>query len=674
MDNYVKIKDYFKNVNDLPSKSPYQKRQIVNILNEINNFQNESDIYRWIEDRRSISINRNDDYNLFGIPNDATVDSFDLSNSARHKYYGIRFDYQTGKPTNSGKNNYNNKTSKSRINPDNYLNSDYEANNLKDRLDKTNKLFNPFKMKNGKAQEDKYGNIKEKRGFQRKGINLANNALDSKVGRGILFIVRHPTLCLVSAIITFLICLIIYLLIYLSGSANIIGHTPFVLCDDNQIVGTKTVSIPNEDADKMATPEFCANAFIQIAKSKNFTQNATIGTLSYILAEGSMMGTFTYEDCYCVAGPSGEKWDKTLNNQAWLDWLHSDATLARYNQVYYAAHTSRYAAIGLGLTQESDVYNSKGGKPEDTGATQLIERAEKAGYAWQDPSFQLTDLLDYIFPEHSRDSDYADPTTFNGSAEEYCRRVTTFIGMPGWHWTDNNEYMTGHTEHVTEAKKYYADFTGVDLKSLDQQTSNLCANTNVVLAGGNATLADAAVSLASGTTKIMWDCNGPNSKNLNRSELKLYKDEHIKAFGDDEYFASCDRGTATAVRYSGVDNDFPAGNPYVQYNYMKSSDKWQYIGAYGSCALQPGDIIVTTTAENSHIKIYVGNEAVKKRFPDSDADMYAASFQDYFPYVYKDNPGYDSRPYAVFRNVKSDKVNNNNNNKDSSKDKKDSKK
>jgi len=153
---------------------------------------------------------------------------------------------------------------------------------------------------------------------------------------------------------------------------------------------------------------------------------------------------------------------------------------------------------------------------------------------------------------------------------------------------------------------------------------------------GNSTLAEAAVSLAgSSDTPIYFDgVWGPDSPALNCSELKLYKDEHDKAAPGDIYYASCDRGVFTAVMYAEIDNDFPRGPVSAINSYLSSSSKWKYIGTDdGSTTLEPGDVLIS----DSHVCMHVGNEAVKKKFPDSDADRYEASYGDWFPYVFKGN-------------------------------------
>ena len=612
----IEIWNYFKQDNRNYSSRDWQ--EIERIRAHLNSFQDEYDAYKWIYDRRQSQFNCQEDSRLFGIPIDAET--------------GLDWIHKT--------NIY--------YNPD-------DQKIAKDG--DIPKLDYKKRDSNGRIKYNKDGTEKEYGNLSKKGINFINNLMRTKAGRTVFFFINHFKLCIVGIIVFFLLVVGTTSIIYIGGIANSIGHTPFVLCGQDEIVGTTSVQIPSAKVEEAAKPEYAMKAIISMAKERGWKDNAIVGTLSYMLAEGSGMGTFTYEDYYCVKGPNGVLFDKGLNNQQWLTWLHSDSTLARYNEVYYAAHTSRYAAIGLGLTQESDVYNYKGGNQEDGGATKLVKAAIDAGKPWQDPLWQCTYLIDTIFPEHQNDSDYIDPKTYTGSADEYCRRVTTFIGMPGWHWTDNNKYMTGHVAHINEAKKIFADFTGVDIDSLDEQTTNPCEGANSLISGGNSTIADAAVSLASGDggqNKIPWDQDGANSPNLNDQRLKLYKDKHIELLGSgDIYFASCDRSAATAIRWSEADKTFPAGPTSVQYNYLLNSPKWSYVGDYGSAELKPGDVLITKG--DGHIKIYVGTEAVQKRFPGSTSDMYAGSFHQYFPILYKDNPSYDSRVYAVFRNVKSDK-------------------
>lgn len=79
----------------------------------------------------------------------------------------------------------------------------------------------------------------------------------------------------------------------------------------------------------------------------------------------------------------------------------------------------------------------------------------------------------------------------------------------------------------------------------------------------------------------------------------------------DHIYQSCDRNVAAAMRWSGTDIDYPAGNTSVQLHYLEGSPKWKHIGNTNSVSydqLQPGDVMVN---DGEHTYLYVGNKAVK---------------------------------------------------------------
>lgn len=90
--------------------------------------------------------------------------------------------------------------------------------------------------------------------------------------------------------------------------------------------------------------------------------------------------------------------------------------------------------------------------------------------------------------------------------------------------------------------------------------------------------------------------------------------------GNEGYFSSCDRGTATAVRIAGADDKFPAGNPLAQLQWAAGGKKigsqhnpdrrgpqdagflWQFAGflrgcdlysASGSASISPGTVMIS---------------------------------------------------------------------------------
>jgi len=98
----------------------------------------------------------------------------------------------------------------------------------------------------------------------------------------------------------------------------------------------------------------------------------------------------------------------------------------------------------------------------------------------------------------------------------------------------------------------------------------------------------------------------------------LYCAVHDIVYPGDPYYSSCDRGAATAVAASGSDDDYPAGSPYEQFDYMRSKPTlWQDCGDLSSVwgsGMEPGDIICSTTPDPRHIIVFVGQDAVHEKW------------------------------------------------------------
>lgn len=175
---------------------------------------------------------------------------------------------------------------------------------------------------------------------------------------------------------------------------------------------------------------------------------------------------------------------------------------------------------------------------------------------------------------------------------------------------------------------------------------------------GNSSIAEAAVAYAYETTEMGKGNDG----------TALYRKLHdiVNPAGP---YQSCDVGVATAVRWSGADDEFVSYSCPLQYQYLESHpDKWQHMGTMGVDLthddLQPGDVMILP---NNHTVVFVGHEAVKKKFPGSEAEIVSASYntrspgcEDWYshfeqPYKYEDPKGsgkYSSESYEVYRNIK----------------------
>ena len=185
--------------------------------------------------------------------------------------------------------------------------------------------------------------------------------------------------------------------------------------------------------------------------------------------------------------------------------------------------------------------------------------------------------------------------------------------------------------------------TGKHAKEVEEE----CGGTEP--APDNGTLADAAVAYAWETKEMGMGNDG----------TQLYHAVKDAVAPDDTWiYQSCDRGVATAVRWSGADDNFPMGSTTEQDSYLSSHPElWQFVGEYDShySELEPGDIVITTNvrrgSEHGHIVMFVGNEAVRKKYPNSDAEFVSASYLTRSPGCGDHPPAYVGDGYHIYRYI-----------------------
>lgn len=170
----------------------------------------------------------------------------------------------------------------------------------------------------------------------------------------------------------------------------------------------------------------------------------------------------------------------------------------------------------------------------------------------------------------------------------------------------------------------------------------------------NSSAAAAAISFAYEKHDEGWKNNG----------TKLWQTVFQNIFPGDRWYMCCDRTVATAIRWSGTDEEFPVGDCPNIMSYCDSSDKWEKVGLSHDLEekdLKPGDIIIHRT----HVVMYVGNKLVREKYPNSDGNKVSGSQDDYSPNI-ENNIGYYLKPdsqghgggadmdYVVYRCVKPD--------------------
>ena len=313
------------------------------------------------------------------------------------------------------------------------------------------------------------------------------------------------------------------------------------------------------------------------------------------------------------------------------------------NKDFYTA-TDGVAYPGIGLGQW-------------TGENARLLITKSSGGKWFDLGYQLA----YMLANGS-------PATGGGFWEEYAKQSFSspedaasyfLIHFEGVrmaeadrraHAKEWSEKMSAMTIDKSFGESIIAMSKDLGGKALESKVSSAVSTCKTATKGANDTLYKAALSYAYDTWQ---EGNGNNG-------TELYQSLHKAIFPGDPYFMSCDRGVATAVRWSGSDDDYPAGDTTQQGQYLSTSPKWErVIDHYADSdysKLKPGDIFVTKT--NGHTFMFTGVEATMEMHPKAveGSDNVSASFGERSPgiSVMGDYAKQDTRPYDVYRLVKSD--------------------
>lgn len=198
----------------------------------------------------------------------------------------------------------------------------------------------------------------------------------------------------------------------------------------------------------------------------------------------------------------------------------------------------------------------------------------------------------------------------------------------GGKWFD---YMVGQTDLGGSRDKYAGDgVTPIDCI----QMFRVGTSGRVQQKPDNSTLAKAACSLAYSRPAQ----HNPSTKANARTELygKVY-DTLFKA-SDTKSAAprcwnvqgrSCDRGIASIVRWSGVDDSMPRACASI-YDHMAKSERWKDLGRWDGkeSSLKPGDILIHLerwqSTKSNHVCMYVGKSTAKEVYASwlkgTDAD------------------------------------------------------
>ena len=196
----------------------------------------------------------------------------------------------------------------------------------------------------------------------------------------------------------------------------------------------------------------------------------------------------------------------------------------------------------------------------------------------------------------------------------------------------------------------------ITAKLANGKTAKCTVNVKSSKITGSEAIAEAAVDLTCTVNpepKIQGSYKGQRIYN---SKTKKYIDTKERLLGNKKEFdggdyASCAMSVAVVVRYSGVDKNFEYNTTVNQWPYLRKN--WNCIGTYhgDNSILKPGDVLINST----HIFIYTGNKAVRKKYPKSNNDAFEAQWTAcLYPCLFTVKT-YSDQGYTIFRSKNYDK-------------------
>lgn len=382
-----------------------------------------------------------------------------------------------------------------------------------------------------------------------------------------------------------------------------------VLMNDCPELKTSSVSIEGVDVD--ATMEANAKKIYTVFKAYGLNDECIAGMLGNMQVEGSLDPTTVegvYDEPYQI-GPKKQAAVDSLDSytSGTLFGLYASSGISINQDAYRASDGKYYAGIGLAQWTGPNAY-------------QLLTVGASTGQPWYSMEYQLAYMLS---DAHYRPGFFADwKANLSTSVSDGCYHFSE--GFEGNTTMAQAERQQNSANWFSKMSSWSVDDTyyqsilnlsksmgGAAADTAKGEAAKRCKSSTGVY--DNSSIASAAVSYAYPT----------QDQGLGNNGTELYQRVHENIFPGDSYFMSCDRSVACAIRWSGSDDDFPAGPTGDQLAHMISSPKWESLGNAGSLSmddLQPGDIFCL----NGHVFMYTGSEIIQqihgdKADPSSDS-------------------------------------------------------
>lgn len=277
-----------------------------------------------------------------------------------------------------------------------------------------------------------------------------------------------------------------------------------------------------------------------------------------------------------------------------------------------------------------------------TPGEQLVKQSAKVGMTWDNFDFQIAYLTLW---KNSAIMKFRDDTKNNNDVTDVARHWFPIMAGGTYDGALGDPRYKSHVENVQQwlekVKTFKADEKyGQSILDMAKKLGG---------PGGEASadaIAAAKKSCKRGGTQVdnsdlvmaaISYSYGKKSKSVGDNGTRLYRKLIETIPGALPHYQSCDRGTMTAVIWSGTDPDAPIGATTQIHNYFESQpDKWEKIGKSSELSesdLEPGDIFVIGDGTGycdgrpGHIWMYVGADAIKKANDKLGGDQDGTPFE-----------------------------------------------
>jgi hypothetical protein len=436
-------------------------------------------------------------------------------------------------------------------------------------------------------QFDKSNRNKDKNKFNDK-RNWFEKHNFNKTGKAIKFIAKHLKAFLIILGIVILIIVLLNVFIYVSGILGSAGHTPFSICVGS--MSTSTVSGGSKVKDGYKLPIDYILGGKDKYTGQNFTGDDNLRGIGYFASEDfAWDGTdkFSYEN-YAIAA----RWE--------------------------------YCSYSIKDNEWENHANEGNGSTDGIDTSQPYTNLNAAEYSWTCKQKVLV-----VNPQNHKGvvcmvGNGIDNPNYGGSPLSFIAGLSYKAqGALGFKvgTINGGDYQTNCADSKIKLEMFWVDDnTPVGPCDGSMLQSSSCDRVN--LSPGNGTIADAAVSFAYESVPE----GTPNSTPNNGNGTNLYVKIHDAIFPGNLWYQSCDISAASAIRWSGADDNFPSNSTATQLSYLQNNNtKWKEIDAHSEKDLQPGDLLIANNSKIGHIIIYTGNDIVKKKFPNSNGVMVSGS-------------------------------------------------